>query len=142
MDYWIFWLALIFVLVIIEASTINLVSIWFIGSGIVSLFCSFFIENFLIQFAIFVILGVFFLITTRNFLNNLLKQHNEKTNLDRVVGMVGIVTETIAKNVVGEVRVDGKRWSAISNDKIEKDEEVTIESINGVKLNVRKRSDK
>ena len=141
MEFWFYWLILIFILVIIEVSTINLVSIWFIASGIVSLFCSFFIESFLIQFAIFVILGIILLITTRKFLNRLLKQHNEKTNLDRVIGMIGVVTEEIDKNKVGEVKVDGKIWSAVSDSKIEKNKNVIIDALNGVKLSVRKKDD-
>ena len=52
--------------------------------------------------------------------------------------MKGIVTEEIKKNVIGEVKVDGKKWSAISNKKIEVGEEVIVDAIEGVKLVVRK----
>ena len=63
----------------------------------------------------------------------------EKTNLDRVVGMSGICTEEISsKNDVGEVKVDGKKWSAISSSKIKKGDEITVISIDGVKLKVKK----
>jgi len=67
-----------------------------------------------------------------------LGKSNEKTNLDRVVGMQGIVTENIEPLKVGEVKVDGKLWSAVSDILIEKDEVVEIVSIDGVKLNVKK----
>ena len=60
------------------------------------------------------------------------------TNLDRVIGMVGIVTEEITRFKIGEVRVDGKKWSAISEEKIKVGEKVIIEGIDGVKLIVRK----
>ena len=60
------------------------------------------------------------------------------TNLDRVLGMEGIVTEEITKLKIGEVKVDGKKWSAISNEKIKVGEEVIVEDIDGVKLIVRK----
>ena len=52
--------------------------------------------------------------------------------------MEGIVTEEITKTKIGEVKVDGKRWSAISNELIKAGEEVIIERIDGVKLIVRK----
>ena len=52
--------------------------------------------------------------------------------------MEGIVTEKISKNNPGEVKVDGKRWSAISTEKINVNDEVLIEAIDGVKLKVRK----
>ena len=139
MESWIIWLIVIFILIIAEISTVNLVSIWFIASGIVSMIISIFYDNFLLEFAVFVILGIILLLTTREFLKKWLKPNNEKTNLDRVIGMQGIVTEPINKNQIGEVKVDGKKWSAIAKEKIVIGEEVTILDIDGVKLIVRKK---
>ena len=51
MELWILWLIIIFILIVAEVSTVNLVSIWFIASGIVSLILSIFVDNFFIQFA-------------------------------------------------------------------------------------------
>ena len=138
---WIFWLSLIIVLTIVELSTISLVSIWFIASALVSLIVSFFTDSVIIQFSIFVILGVILLITTKPILDKYIKPKSVKTNLDKVVGMHGIVTEKITKNKIGEVKVDGKRWSAKADKTINVDEEVVIEKIEGVKLIVRKESD-
>lgn len=138
---WIFWLSLIIVLTIVELSTISLVSIWFIASALVSLIVSFFTDSVIIQFSIFVILGVILLITTKPILDKYIKPKSVKTNLDKVVGMHGIVTEKITKNKIGEVKVDGKRWSAKADKTINVDEEVIIEKIDGVKLIVRKESD-
>ncbi len=139
MELWMLWLILVFFLIVLEACTVNLVSIWFIISGIVSLFVSIFCDDFLIQFAIFVLLGLFLLLTTRKFLKRYIKPNKEKTNLDRILGEVAIVTEEILKNAVGEVKVDGKRWSAIAKEEIQVGEEVIVEKIDGVKLIVRKK---
>ena len=139
MELWMLWLILVFFLIVLEACTVNLVSIWFIISGIVSLFVSIFWDDFLIQFAIFVLLGLFLLLTTRKFLKRYIKPNKEKTNLDRILGEVAIVTEEILKNAVGEVKVDGKRWSAIAKEEIQVGEEVIVEKIDGVKLIVRKK---
>jgi membrane protein implicated in regulation of membrane protease activity len=141
MDLWVLWLVIIFVLIIAEASTINLVSIWFIASGIISLIVSFFIDSFLVQFTIFVILGLILLITTRKFLNSWLKPKSERTNLDRVIGASALVTEPISKNKVGEVKVLGKYWSAISESRHALGEEVIVDAIDGVKLIVRKKEE-
>lgn len=127
------WLGIIFLLVILEISTVTLVSIWFIASGILALLASIFIDNVLVQFAIFVIGGIILLLTTRKFLTTkLVKQ--EKTNLDRIIGMRGVVTEDIDDLVIGEVLVDGKKWSAISKSKLKKGDKVKIIKIEGVKL--------
>ncbi len=135
---WIFWLILVIVLTIIEVATVNLLTIWFVISGIVALILSFFIEDVAIVSTIFAVLGIILLITTRPILKKYLPTQRERTNIDRVIGMKGIVTEEIKKNVIGEVKVDGKKWSAISNKKIEVDEEVIVDAIEGVKLIVRK----
>ena len=50
--------------------------------------------------------------------------------------MEAIVTEEISKNKPGEVKVDGKRWTAISNKKIKVDSTVKVLEIEGVKLKV------
>ena len=138
---WIYWLLVIIVLTIVELATVNLVTVWFIASGIVALILSFFIDNVAIVSSIFVILGIILLITTKPILDKLLKGKDEKTNLDRVVGASGVVTEEIKKNVVGEVKVDGKRWSAISSRKIAVGETVKILKIDVVKLIVEKESE-
>ena len=127
------WLGIIILLGIIEASTVNLVSIWFIISGIVTLIISLFTDNLLIQFAVFVVVGVILLLLTRKYVANKLVS-KEKTNLDRIIGMRGVVTEDIDDLVIGEVIVDGKRWSAISKIPIKKGEKVKIVKIEGVKL--------
>ncbi len=131
------WLIVIIVLTIIECMTVNLVTIWYVASALVSLILSLFIDSFLIQFGVFAILGTIFLLTTRKALNRLIKNKNEKTNLDRVIGMKGIVTEEIKKNDNGEVKVDGKRWTAYADKKIKVDSIVQILEINGVKLKVK-----
>ena len=125
---WILWLIVIVLLVFLEVSTINLVCVWFILSGLVSLILSFFIESFYILFAVL----------TRPILVKKLARKNVKTNSDRVLGMEGVVTEEINKLKIGEVKVDGKRWSAISDEKIEVGTTIIVESIDGVKLVVRK----
>ena len=130
------WLGVIIALTLIEVATVNLATIWFIASAVVSMILSFFIDNFFIQFLVFVILGIILLLTTRDYLLKLKEERSEKTNLDRVVGMIGITTEEIKKNKPGEVKVDGKRWTAIADKKIKVDSTVKVLEIDGVKLKV------
>ena len=138
---WIFWLILVIVLSFIEIVTVNLVSIWFVASGIVAMILSFFIEDMAIVSTIFAILGIILLIITRPIVNKLRSKDNVKTNLDRIIGEDAVVTEDILKNEIGEVKVDGKRWSAISKNKCLKGDIVKILKIDGVKLIVEKESE-
>lgn len=133
-----FWLITIIIMIFLEAISINLTSIWFVISGMVALILSFFVDSFIIQFAVFVILGIILLITSRPILKKYISVNNEKTNLDRVVGMKGVVTLKIEPLSIGEVKVDGKRWSAVSDSKIDEGEIVEVLKIDGVKLIVKK----
>ncbi len=138
MSYWTIWLIIVILLAVIEACTVNLVSIWFVGSGIISLFVSLFNDSFFLQFGIFVGCGILFLILTKPALDKMIKEKNEKTNLERIIGMNGVVTQEIKKNEVGEVKVDGKLWSAIASKKITEGTLVVVKSIESVKLVVEK----
>ena len=138
MAMWILWLVIVVLLTVIEVSTINLVSVWFIVSALVSLFMSFIVDSFYIQFAVFVCLGLVLMLITRPILVKKLARRKVPTNFDRVIGMEGVVTEEITKFKMGEVKTDGKKWSAVSEEKIEVGEHVIVEAIDGVKLVVRK----
>lgn len=127
------WIFITIILAFIEMITVNLVTIWFVVSGILTAVISIFVDSFAIQFSVFSVLGVLLLFTTKPILKKC-KKKDVKTNFDRVIGSIGIVTEDIFKNEIGEVKVDGKKWSAISDKKIKKGSEVKILAISGVKL--------
>ena len=130
----ILWLVITIVLAIIEAATVNLVTIWFIASALVSLLLAFLDVPIIVQVAVFVLLGSVLLVLTRKPLERLLKKTKQKTNSDRVLDMTGIVTEEISEDNPGEVKVDGKRWTAISTQNIKEGSKVKILKIEGVKL--------
>lgn len=132
------WLILVLVLSIIEITTINLTTLWFIISGIVALVLSFFVTNELILLSVFIAGGVILLITTKPILKKYMKVKNVPTNLDRIIGLVGTVTEDITNGDIGEVKVDGKRWSAVSKEDLLTGEKVIVKKIDGVKLVVRR----
>ena len=129
------WLLLVIILSVVEIITVNLVSIWFVISGIVAMIASLFTNNIVIQITIFVILGLIFMILTRKIVKRIVPE-KVKTNLDRIIGMQGIVITKIGKNKPGEVKVDGKIWTATSNETINQDEIVKILEINSTKLKV------
>ncbi|MBQ9011630.1 MAG: NfeD family protein [Bacilli bacterium] len=141
MEQWYVWLIIVIILTILEATTINLTTIWFVASGIIALISSLFIDNYIIQFGIFVVVGVLLLITTKPILEKMLKQKKEATNLDRIIGSTGLVTEKISKSQNGEVKVDGKRWTASADKTIKVGSTVKVLSINGVKLKVEELED-
>ena len=138
MEQWIIWLILVIILTLIELLTINLATIWFVISGIIAMIISIFVDNYTVQFSVFVIGGVILLITTKPILTKLIRQHKEKTNADRIIGMIGTVTEKITKDKNGAVKIDGKEWTAYADKQIKKGEKVKVLEIKGVKVKVEK----
>lgn len=138
MEQWVVWLSIVVILAVIEATTINLTTIWFVASGLIALALSFVTNSYIIQFGVFVILGVILLVITKPVLEKKLKRTKESTNVERVLEMKGLVTEKISKNETGEVKVDGKKWTAYADETIETGSTVNILKINGVKLKVEK----
>ena len=131
------WMIVFVVLICLELMTVNLVSIWFALGALASFILSFFVSNTTWQIATFVGVSFISLLFTKNFVKKIRGSQVVATNLDRVIGQIGIVTEEISKLEPGEVKVDGKRWSAVSNKKIKVGSKVEILSIDGVKLNVK-----
>lgn len=131
------WMIIFIALLLLELATVNLVSIWFALGALASFVLSFWVDSVTWQIALFVLVSFISLLLTRSFVNKIRGGKVVPTNLDRVIGQIGLVTEEINKLEPGEVKVDGKRWSAISSKKIKVGSKVEILSIDGVKLNVK-----
>ncbi len=130
------WLGVFIALIFLELATINLVSIWFAIGALASFVASLYVVDVSIQIAIFVVVSTISLLLTKKFVSKIRTRKPERTNLDRVIGEVGIVTADVSKLEPGEVKVDGKRWSAVANKNIKVGSRVKILSIDGVKLHV------
>lgn len=102
------WLVLIIVLIIIEALTVNLVTVWGAIGALFALITSIFTNNINIQIIVFFLITTLLLIFTRPFMYKVLKVKKEATNLDSVIGKIG-VTLTDVTNFDGRVMVMGKK---------------------------------
>lgn len=132
------WLIIFIVLIITELLTINLVTIWFAFGALLALVVEVSFSNIVLDTITFVITSFLLIILTKPIIGRLKVKKVEATNLDMVINKIGIVTEDIKQDKIGEVKVLGKRWSAYSNTELKKDEKVKIVSIDGVKLKVEK----
>ncbi len=130
------WIIIFLVLIVIEAVTVDLVSIWFAIGALVCSFVALLTEDLFLQLMVFVLVSAITLFCTKGFVNKIKSRKVVPTNLDRIIGLIGVVTEKITNNS-GEVTVDGKRWSAISAEEISVGSKVEILSIDGVKLQVK-----
>ncbi len=143
MDYmlWI-WLAVIILAGILEAGTMQLVSIWFIGGGFVALIVAMLGGPLWLQLILFSLCSVVLLAFARSILKDKLQVGKNKTNADSLVGKICIVDEPIDNiRFEGSIRINGLVWTARSaNDSvtIKKGERVEVTDIQGVKLIVKK----
>ena len=100
---------------------------------------SFFTDNIIIQSSTFLISSIILIFTTRKFVNHFLK-NDKPNNINSSVGETGKVTvDIIPLNNQGQIKVGGETWTAISEngDTIQKDTEVIITKITGVKAVVK-----
>ncbi len=132
------WIGIVIFLTLIEIMTVNLTTIWYVISAIVALILTNFTDSYMIQVGTFAILGTILLLLTKPFIKKFLKNKNVPTNLDRILGMKGTVTEDILKNKTGEVKVDGKKWTAYADTELKKDTLIRVLEQNSVKLKVEK----
>ena len=131
------WIVFAVFMLICEALTSQLVSIWFVLGAVAAAVTCIFTDSLLIQTVVFVAVSLIALIATRPLAKKYINSKKEPTNSDRLIGRVGIVTADIV-NISGEgqVNVDGKIWSAKSTDgrEIKSGANVRITAIEGVKL--------
>lgn len=135
---WIIWASLALVSVIVEAATVSLVSIWLIPGEIVAALMAAIGLPIWSQILVFLVISSLLIAITRKISVRILKDINEKTNIDLLIGKNGIVIEEINNiNQTGAIKVDGKEWTArAENDcmTFKKGDIVEIKSISGVKL--------
>ncbi len=133
----IFWAVAIIVFGIAEAVTAQLVSIWFVAGSIAALIAGLCNAPIIVQVVLFLAVTIIALVITRPLVKKYITPKKEATNADKVIGQIGVVTEEINNiNATGQVKVDGKIWTArsLENKIIPNGDEVIIDRIEGVKL--------
>ena len=138
------WLLLIAALLLVEAMTAGLTTIWFAGGGAAALVCAFLGGPFWLQTGLFAAVSLILLLVTRPLALKYMRKGSGKNSLDLMIGKEVLVTEKIDNlQGTGEAQLDGQYWMARSDDSdqtIEKGEVAVIKSIQGVKLIVAKKN--
>lgn len=137
----IFWVVLLILLIIVEAATAQMVTIWFAAGAVGAIVAERLGAQVWLQWIIFIIVSAIALVVTRPLVRKFTQTKVQPTNADRCIGQTAVVTEEIDNIAAkGQVNVNGTVWTARSSDDsvIGKDEKVTVEKIEGVKLIVKK----
>lgn len=141
MEFAVYWLIALIVFLVIEAATLGLATIWFAGGALVALIAAMCGAGLGIQGASFLVVSLVLLIFTRPFAVRFLSKDTLKTNVDRVIGMEGVVTEEISNLAgTGKVSLGGNIWTARTENEggtIPVDAVVAVLRVEGVKLIVK-----
>lgn len=139
------WLGAAVLFGVVEGVTAGLVSVWFAVGSVGAFFAAVGGLDVTMQMVIFAAVSAAALAMTRPLVRKIGKSRHTPTNLDRVVGRTGLVTEAIDnRESSGAVYVDGKTWTARSDggEVIPAGAQVKIARMEGVKLFVRKSEEK
>lgn len=132
------WFIAFLLLLFIEVITVNLVSIWFALGALAGLLVAAFSDSLVLQIVVFLIISTISLLVTKPILKKIRIAKFTPTNMDRVIGMCGDVTEKIESNKYGQVKIYGNTWTAVSDEELDVGTRVKAISIDGVKLIVKK----
>lgn len=136
MYYALAWVVMMIAFGILEGMTVSLVSIWFCSGALVALIAAVLGASIGMQIGLFALVSLVCMALVRPFAKKVLRPSEEKTNVDRLLGAEGVVTEAISnRDAKGQIRVLGEYWTARTEHEAELPEgaRVRVLRIEGVK---------
>lgn len=140
MQTWIVWLILAGFFFVLEIATEGFLVFWFGIGAVAAIGTSFLTENIFIQVAVFVIVSIILVLSTRK-LTDKIKPKEVPTNVYTILGKKAVVSQAIdSAKGSGQIKIDGDLWSAKSETEevIEEGSTVEILNIDGVRAVVKK----
>ena len=116
--YWIWiWVAVVAISLIIEFSTMEMVSLWTAIGGVCALILAACEVTFEIQLIVFFGISIILLLSLRKIaIKYLLKNSTQKVGTDRVIGTKTKLLTEITSDEPGTIKVYGVVWSAITDN--------------------------
>ena len=132
------WLGILALLLVVEAITAGLTTIWFAGGALAAAIASGIGVGIVPQLLLFFGVSLVLLIFTRPVAMKLMNKNTEKTNVDSLLGKTAVVIQKIDNLAqTGQVRINDIEWMARTSDDtktIPVDTVVIIKAVHGVKL--------
>ncbi|MBE6141944.1 MAG: NfeD family protein [Erysipelotrichaceae bacterium] len=138
---WIVWLAIFVVAIIIEATTTELVSIFFCFGSIIALIISFIPgASWWIQLIVFIVVSGASLLGLRPLVHKYFNKEKRNTNVDELIGKKITILD-LNKDNLYEAKVNGLVWRVTTVDEeeqLKENDKAEVVAISGNKLVVRK----
>ena len=112
--YILLWLAVVVVAVVVEIETVQLVSVWFAASGLVTMILAAFNCSIEIQLYVFVVLSVVLFALSRPIVKKINKSKSDNSTIESMIGEEVVVIKEIKVGEVGEIKARYDRYSAIA----------------------------
>ena len=136
------WLGILAVLLIIEAATVGLVTVWFAGGALAAAIASGAGAGAVTQWLLFLEVSLVLLFFTRPLAVRYMKRGIPRTNVNSLIGKKAVVIQKIDNlSQTGQVRINDIEWMARTEsdgETIQEESVVEIEAVRGVKLIVKK----
>ena len=131
------WLAILIAMLVVEANTITLVSLWFAFGALAALIASLLGAEIWLQAVLFLGVSAVLLACLRPLVRKHLTPRITRTNVDSVVGTQGFVTADIDNvSAAGQVKLGAMYWTArsTSGEPIPEGTMVRADKVEGVKV--------
>lgn len=130
-------------IVVIEVSTMELVSVWFLPGALTALVLSLFQVTLPWQISVFVVMAVLSFVPLLVYRKKKVKK-DRRTNIDAVIGRVVLITERVSNiEGTGAAKLGGQIWTARAEDEetmLDIGERAEVVAVQGVKLICRKKA--
>lgn len=114
---WLLWIGLMVLFAAIEAATVNMVSIWFVGGSLIALIAQLLGASWWVQIALFLTTAAVLLACLRPFVRRFVTPGKTATNADMVLKREAYLSETVDNlRGTGALKLDGKEWTVRSMD--------------------------
>ena len=133
----ILWLVLLVVFLIVEASTVTVVSLWFAAGSLIALAASVLGAPLWLQVLLFLAVSAITLTALRPVVRKFVHPKLTATNVDSVIGSTGLVTASVDNvSAVGQVKLGAMYWTARSTSgaPIPEGTLIRVDRIEGVKV--------
>ena len=108
------WLAVVVIAIIVEIETLQIVSIWFAASGLVTMILAAFNCPIEIQIIVFVVLSVILFLCSRPIVKKINRSKSENSTIESMIGEEVVVIKEIKVGEIGEIKAKYERYSAIA----------------------------
>lgn len=140
MDWIWIWVAVIVLSLVVEFSTLDMVSLWTAIGGVIALILAATGVKLEIQLIVFFVVSIVLLLSLRKIALKYLLKNNTKTGTDALIGKTFRLLSPITEDEMGTIKINGVVWNVTTenNTEITEGEKVEIVRLQGNKFIVKK----